>query len=56
VFGPDTIRLKPYSAVYIYAVGDFFGGTFQYLVFSEDGLKESRSKAREARKSGRRYR
>jgi hypothetical protein len=39
VFGPDTIRLKPYSATYIYAVGDFFGGTFQYLVYTEDGLK-----------------
>jgi len=39
VFGPDTIRLKPYTATYIYAVGDFFGNTFQYLVFTEGGLK-----------------
>jgi hypothetical protein len=39
VFGPDTIRLRPYTATYIYAVGDFFGSTFQYLVFTEGGLK-----------------
>jgi hypothetical protein len=48
VFGPDTIQLKPYTAIYIYAVGDFFVGTFQYLVYTEDGLKpQSRPKVRE---------
>jgi len=40
VFGPDTLNLKPYTATYIYAVGDFVGGTFQYLVYTEDGLKQ----------------
>ena len=45
VFGPDTINLKPYSAIYIYAVGDFAGGTFQYLVFAVDGLKPQRQPA-----------
>ena len=43
VFGPDRIRLRPFTATYIYAVGDFAGGTFQYLVFVEDGLKAGRS-------------
>jgi hypothetical protein len=48
VFGPDTILLEPYKALYIYAVGDFFIGTFQYLVYTEDGLKpESRPRERE---------
>jgi len=48
VFGPDTILLEPYTAIYIYAVGDFFGGTFQYLVYTEDGLKpRSRSGERD---------
>jgi hypothetical protein len=50
VFGPDTISLKPYTAMYIYAVGDFFAGTFQYLVYTESGLKPqppSRPSARE---------
>jgi hypothetical protein len=48
VFGPDTILLEPYTAIYIYAVGDFFVGTFQYLVYIEDGLKpDSRPIARE---------
>jgi hypothetical protein len=39
VFGPDTLTLKPFTATYIYAVGDFFGETFQYLVYTEKGLK-----------------
>jgi hypothetical protein len=43
VFGPDILRLKPFSATYIYAVGDFNVGTFQYLVFTEDSLKRQRS-------------
>ena len=30
---PTTIRLRPYSVTYIYAVGDFAGETLQYLVF-----------------------
>jgi hypothetical protein len=38
VFGPDSIRLAPFTATYVYAVGDFFGGTFQYLVYTERGL------------------
>lgn len=41
VFGPDTLKLKPFNALYVYAVGDFFTGSFQYLVFAEDGLKGS---------------
>jgi hypothetical protein len=44
VFGPDTLRLRPFSATYIYAVGDFAGGTFQYLVYTEGGLKAQRGK------------
>lgn len=39
VFGPDTLTLKPFTATYIYAVGDFAGGTFQYLVYTEAGMK-----------------
>jgi hypothetical protein len=35
VFGPTNVRLKPFTVTYIYAVGDFAGGTFQYLVFEE---------------------
>jgi hypothetical protein len=49
VFGPDTLRLKPYTATYIYAVGTF-PDTFRYLVFVEDGLKSSYPRA-EARRS-----
>ncbi len=49
VFGPDTITLKPFTANYIYAVGDFFAGTFQYLVFTEEGLKPQRSNAAQNR-------
>jgi len=49
VFGPDTITLKPFTAIYIYAVGDFFAGTFQYLVFTEEGLKPQRSNAAQNR-------
>lgn len=39
VFGPDTLNLKPFTAFYVYAVGDFFTGIFQYLVYTEEGLK-----------------
>jgi hypothetical protein len=39
VFGPDRLKLKPFSATYVYAVGDFFGDTFQYLVYTERGLR-----------------
>jgi hypothetical protein len=39
VFGPDTLNLKPYTATYIYAVGEF-PGTFQYLIFTENGLRD----------------
>ena len=42
VFGPDALVLRPFTATYIYAVGDFAGGTFQYLVYTEEGLKENR--------------
>jgi hypothetical protein len=38
-FGPDRLKLRPFTATYIYAVGDFVGGTFQYLIFTETGLK-----------------
>ena len=47
VFGPDTIELKPFTATYIYAVGDFFGGTFQYLVYTEEGLRSNRGGSEE---------
>jgi hypothetical protein len=40
VFGPDKIVLRPRTATYIYAVGDFFGGTFQYLIFTENLLPD----------------
>jgi hypothetical protein len=36
--------LKPFTATYIYAVGDFFGDSFQYLVYVEDGLKPQKTK------------
>lgn len=51
VFGPTTIRLKPFTATYIYAVGDFAGGTFQYLVYTnnDSGLKPRKSDAGERR-------
>jgi hypothetical protein len=50
VFGPDTLQLKPYTTYYVYAVGDFFTGSFQYLVFAEDGSKTGRpQEARERR-------
>jgi hypothetical protein len=39
VFGPDNLVLKPFTATYVYAVGDFFTGSFQYLVYTESGLK-----------------
>ncbi len=35
VFGPTRLRLTPFTTTYIYAVGDFAGGTFQYLVYAE---------------------
>jgi hypothetical protein len=56
VFGPDTIQLSPYSAIYIYAVGDFFSGTFQYLVYTEDGLKPQKPARLGNRGPARRYR
>lgn len=40
VFGPDTLNLKPFTATYVYAVGTF-PTTFQYLVFTETGLKSA---------------
>jgi hypothetical protein len=52
VFGPDSIQLEPYTAIYIYAVGDFFAGTFQYLVYTEDGLKPRSGKRPGARDRG----
>ena len=39
VFGPDRLTIAPGTATYIYAVGDFAGGTFEYLVYTETGLK-----------------
>lgn len=35
VFGPTPLNLRPFTTTYIYAVGDFAGGTFQYLVYTE---------------------
>jgi hypothetical protein len=46
VFGPDSLELKPFTATYIYAVGDFFGGTFQYLIYTEEGLKPRNGRVR----------
>lgn len=53
VFGPDSLRLAPFAATYIYAVGDFFGGTFQYLIYTEGGLKAARGKSSKALSRGR---
>jgi len=41
VFGPDTLNLRPATATYIYAVGEF-PSTFQYLVFTETGLRDKK--------------
>ena len=38
VFGPDRLKLKPSTSTYVYAVG-VFGDTFQYLVYTERGLR-----------------
>lgn len=58
VFGPTQVRLKPFTALYVYAVGDFFGGTFQYLVFLEDGseLRERIPRGAKADRAERRVR
>jgi hypothetical protein len=56
VFGPDTVQLKPFTATYIYAVGDFLGGTFQYLVYTEEGLKEKKDRSARSRAYARRGR
>ena len=45
VFGPTGIRVKPFSTTYIYAVGDFFSGTFQYLVFTDSGKRVGGARA-----------
>lgn len=45
VFGPDALVLKPFTATYVYAVGDFGGGTFQYLVFTDQDLKKKGRRA-----------
>ncbi len=39
VFGPIPVNLKPFTAYQIFAVGDFGGGTFDFLVFPTAGLK-----------------
>ena len=50
VFGPTRVRLKPFTVTYIYAVGDFAGGTFQYLVFVEGDKEDLKpTKKREKR-------
>jgi len=54
VFGPDTLKLKPFSAFYVYAVGDFFTGSFQYLVYNEEGLKSKPRTGRSSATSARR--
>jgi hypothetical protein len=47
VFGPDALDLRPGTATYIYAVGEF-PSTFQYLVYTETGLRDKRG-GRDAR-------
>lgn len=42
VYGPTMLTLKPFTAYSIYAVGDFLGGSFQYLVYENSGLKGMR--------------
>jgi hypothetical protein len=44
VFGPNVLQLKPFTATYVYAVGDFFTGSFQYLIYTDGGLREDRSR------------
>jgi hypothetical protein len=39
VFGPVPVELKPFTAYRIFAVGDFSGGTFTFLIFPYDGLR-----------------
>ena len=46
VFGPTRLHLKPFTVTYIYAVGDFAGGTFQYLVYTEKDPRVGESDSR----------
>jgi hypothetical protein len=39
VFGPDLLGLRPFTATYIYAVGEF-PSTFQYLIYTETRLRD----------------
>lgn len=39
VYGPTPLTLKPFTAYSVYAVGDFGGGSFEYLVYANGGLK-----------------
>lgn len=56
VFGPTSIRLKPFTTTYIYAVGDFGGGTFQYLVFTEEGQRDGNRPQKPVKQGPRRAR
>ena len=53
VFGPTKVRLKPFTVTYVYAVGDFAGGTFQYLVFTDGGQKGSEPSRKRANRGRR---
>lgn len=55
VFGPDRLSLRPFASYHVYAVGDFGGGSFGYLIFADEAMrprgaaaaeKEERVKAR----------
>ena len=53
---PSTrVRLKPFTTTYIYAVGDFAGGTFQYLVYTDEARGTEPRRDRE-RRGGRKVR
>jgi hypothetical protein len=55
VFGPDRLWLRPFTATYIYAVGEF-PTTFQYLIYRERGLKDRRPRPTPARDPVRAFR
>jgi len=50
VFGPTLLNPRPFTATYIYAVGEF-PSTFQYLIYTERGLRDRRDRPTPARDS-----
>jgi hypothetical protein len=50
VFGPTTVRLRPSTVTYIYAVGDYAGGTFQYLVYVDGNSARTTGRSELSRK------